>query len=78
VATQVGGNSEILADGTYGVLVPAKDPHALVTAVLSILRDKQLAQTLGRKVQEHAFNDLSHKSMVRKYEEVYERVINSA
>jgi glycosyltransferase involved in cell wall biosynthesis len=39
VATAVGGLTELLQDGTSGVLVPPRDPQALATALAELLED---------------------------------------
>jgi glycosyltransferase involved in cell wall biosynthesis len=47
VATAVGGTVEILDDGRNGVLVPARDVRALVTAVAGLAGDAQRRRRLG-------------------------------
>lgn len=47
VATRVGGNPEIVADGENGLLVPAKDPEALAQAVLALRRDPGRCQRMA-------------------------------
>ncbi len=39
VATRVGGNPEVVADGETGLLVPPRDPAALAAAVVRLRRD---------------------------------------
>lgn len=48
VATDVGGNGEIVRDGRTGRLVPARDPAALANAMLDLLRDPAQATALAR------------------------------
>lgn len=43
VATAVGGNPEVLADGVNGLLVPPGDPRALAAAIERLLADPDLA-----------------------------------
>lgn len=43
VASDVGGNPEVIRDGVDGLLVPHSDPRALAAAVQRILDDPQLA-----------------------------------
>lgn len=47
VATDVGGNPEVVLHGENGLLVPAKDPLAIAKAVLRFLRDPAFAARLG-------------------------------
>jgi glycosyltransferase involved in cell wall biosynthesis len=48
VATDVGGNSELLVHGESGMLVPAGDADALAAAVTAVLTDGELARSLRR------------------------------
>ena len=48
VASAVGGIPEMIEDGLTGLLVPPRDPEALATAIVRLLRDHSLADTLGR------------------------------
>jgi glycosyltransferase involved in cell wall biosynthesis len=48
VATAVGGNPEVVADGLTGVLVPAASPDALAGGVLGLWRDPHLRERMGR------------------------------
>jgi glycosyltransferase involved in cell wall biosynthesis len=48
VASDVGGIPEMVEDGVTGLLVPARDPGALADAIVRLLTDHPLADTLGR------------------------------
>jgi alpha-maltose-1-phosphate synthase len=48
-ASRVGGIPEVVADGETGVLVPPDDPAALAAAINRLVRDPDLAATMGRK-----------------------------
>ena len=71
VATDVGGNAEILKHGEFGVLVPSGDENALAGAIGALLSDAARARELGRKAASHAALELTSASMVRKYEDVF-------
>jgi sugar transferase (PEP-CTERM/EpsH1 system associated) len=75
VATRVGGNVEVVLDGEHGALVPAADGEALVTAMRSYLRDADLRQTHGQASRHRALQEFSLDGMVRRYQDVYERVL---
>ena len=47
IATNVGGNLEIIKDGETGLLIPPKNTDALYNAMLRLLEDKKLQQRLG-------------------------------
>lgn len=46
VATKVGGVVEIIEDAVNGLLVPPKDPEAMAQAIIRILRNPKLTQSL--------------------------------
>jgi glycosyltransferase involved in cell wall biosynthesis len=75
VATDVGGNRELVIDGETGLLVPPGDPEALAAAIASILDDPALAARLAdagaRFVREH----LTTARMVEDTEALYERLL---
>ena len=48
VASNVGGIPEMIQDGITGLLVPPRDPQALAGAIVRLLEDHPLADTLGR------------------------------
>jgi glycosyltransferase involved in cell wall biosynthesis len=49
VATDIGGNPELVRDGETGRLVPPGDAHALARAILDLLADPDAATTLARR-----------------------------
>jgi glycosyltransferase involved in cell wall biosynthesis len=77
VATAVGGNAEVVVDGTTGILVPAGAPDDLAVAMLTVLRDPARASRMGlagrNRVEEH-FN---LRRTVARYERIYEDALRS-
>ncbi len=71
VATEVGGNSEILAGGKYGLLVSAGDAEALAASMARLLFDKSLALKFAGEARAFALRELGAPAMVRKYERVF-------
>jgi glycosyltransferase involved in cell wall biosynthesis len=51
VATDAGAAREIVQHGVEGLLVPAGDAQALAGAVVRLLSDPDLAQTMGQRGQ---------------------------
>ncbi len=54
VATNVGGLPEIIHHGVNGLLVPREDSHALASALITCIENKDLRENLGK----HACRDL--------------------
>lgn len=54
IATRVGGNPELIADGENGLLVPAGDTTALAEALARVLGDEELRARLSARALESA------------------------
>lgn len=53
VATPVGDIPIAIKDGVTGILVPVEDPTALAVAMIKLLSDGDLLQTMGRAARRH-------------------------
>jgi glycosyltransferase involved in cell wall biosynthesis len=74
VATQVGGNAEVVEDGVNGYVVPARDPVALARAILRVRRDPAFAEQV-RDVNVHKFEvQFSVGAMVKAHERLFREV----
>jgi glycosyltransferase involved in cell wall biosynthesis len=71
VATHVGGNPEVVADGQTGLLVPAADPGALAEALLKLWRDPVLRLKMGEAGRERVIDYFDVRKMVAAYEAMY-------
>ncbi len=71
VATDVGGNREIVRDGITGTMVVAGDAAALADAMLAILRDPARARTLGVAAREWVELNGSLDVMANRYARLY-------
>src|SRR5262249_15508667 len=71
VATNVGGNPEIVQDGRTGLLVPARDAFALSEAICRILEVPEMGRRLGQAGLDRVTSHFSLSSTVRKTEELY-------
>ena len=72
VASEVGGIPEMIEDGRTGLLVPPRDPDALAAAIIRLLRDHPLADTLGRNGHDMVHERFCIELMVRAVEAIYD------
>ncbi|MFH1023616.1 MAG: glycosyltransferase [Planctomycetota bacterium] len=75
IATEVGGNPELVTPGETGLLVPPEDPAALADAILRLLRNPGECRRMGEagrlRVEEHFTMD----RMVSETAALYERLL---
>ncbi len=71
VATDVGGNREIVVPDETGVLVPAGSPGSLAQAMLGMIDDPARARALGRAGRRRAELSFDVRRMVSRYEDLY-------
>ncbi len=73
IATQVGGNTEVLAGGgdAAGLLVPDDDEAALLHALQRLLHDRGLRSQLGATARARVEAVYSLEAMVDRYEQLY-------
>ena len=75
VATRVGGNPELVADGETGILVPPRDPEAFAEAVIGLLANPQERRRMGVAGRERAEREFSQDQIARRYEALYDEVL---
>lgn len=77
LATEVGGNAELVRDGQNGFLVPADDHRALADRMRRLILDPALAAHLGRRAQADACANFCAARMVRETCAVYDRLVET-
>ena len=75
VATEVGGNAELVAAGETGALVPAQDPHAMAQALLRYTADAALRQSHGTAGRQRVERSFSIDNMVERYTRLYQSLL---
>lgn len=74
VATRIGGNSEIVADGVNGLIVPPSNPGALAAALGRLLDDPGLAERMGRAGRAWLLDNATFDVMASRYLDLYASV----
>jgi glycosyltransferase involved in cell wall biosynthesis len=72
VASRIGGLGEIVRENQTGLLVAPGDEQALAAALIRLLRDKELAEAMGRAGREVALADFSEENYVACFIRLYE------
>lgn len=71
VATNVGGNPEVVQDGKTGFLVDAADAEALGDAMIRIIESPELARRFGDAAYQRVVTHFSLRSAVRRTQDLY-------
>jgi glycosyltransferase involved in cell wall biosynthesis len=74
VATDVPGNRDLIEGGENGLLVPARQPRHLADAIAMLLKDKRMAQDLGRRAARTADERFHVTSTYRGYLDLYRAI----
>lgn len=78
VATDVGGNGELVMAGETGALVPAADSGALAAAIAPYAADKPLRESHGRAGRARVEAEFSLDGMVESYMNLYDRLLQAS
>lgn len=77
VASDTGGNVELVSAGSNGQLVPPGDTAALADAIAAYVCDLNLATSHGAAARERAESRFSIHSMVRNYRNLYAEMLRA-
>lgn len=77
IATDVGGNAELVAHGLTGEIVPAADPNALARSLIRFAGDPALALTMGRAGRAAVESRFGLPAMVSAYQSLYDRQLRA-
>jgi glycosyltransferase involved in cell wall biosynthesis len=77
IATNVGGNPEVVEDGVTGYLVPAENPQMIAEKLLILANDRSLRISMGLSGNERVKKLFSISTAASKYEKLYKSVLNT-
>jgi len=75
VATDVGGNPEIVVEGKTGLLVPSGNAQALAGAIVRTVTDRSMADRFGLAGRRRVETHFSIQRMVAETQKVYDEVL---
>jgi sugar transferase (PEP-CTERM/EpsH1 system associated) len=78
IATDVGGNAELIAAGITGQLVTAGDPDALAHQIVQLANNPDHARHMGRLGRQRVEEKFSMKAMVDAYLSTYDKLLGNA
>jgi len=73
VATEVGGNPELVAQDETGILVPPGEPGALAAALVGLMQAPSRARRMGQRGRERAETQFGLPTMLSAYARLYQQ-----
>lgn len=77
IATNAGGNDELVSSPDVGWLVPMKDRAALTGALLDVIEHPQRSVAVGKAAREHVRNGFSKELRISRLEALYSSILAS-
>jgi glycosyltransferase involved in cell wall biosynthesis len=77
VATDVGGNPEVIENGVNGLLVRPNDPTALAEAISSLLENPHFASQLGSAAQEQVRRHFDFARLTSNVDDLYTELLQA-
>lgn len=75
IATDCGGNRELIDHGKGGFIAPAADAHAIADAIVRLAENPELRYTMGDYNRRRAEERFNPERVVKQYRELYESVL---
>lgn len=76
VATDVGGNSELVIGGETGFLCQLNDPVALAEKIIGLIKNESKAKQMGENGRKRVMNEFGIRKMIKKTEDVYRELLS--
>jgi len=75
IATNVGGNSEIIKNKITGLLFKPKDKNEIINTMIKIMENKPLSEKLSKEALKTVNEKYSTKKMVDSYIDIYKKAL---
>lgn len=75
IATDVGGNGELIDAERTGELVPVRGINDMAQSIITYARDREKARKAGRAGRDNVERQFSLKTMVQQYQGLYDRLL---
>lgn len=76
VATDVGGNSKVIVNSETGLLVPAKSLDKLAEAIITLAKNRQLCEKMGKAGRVRVEHEFSLTKMTESYAKLYRSLVH--
>ena len=77
IATDAGGNAELVSSPDVGWLIPMKNRAALTGALLMVMGNAERAGEVGRNARAHVVNGFSKELRIDRLEELYSSILRA-
>ena len=77
VASNVGGNPEVIETGKNGLLVPAFDDKSLAKSIISLLENENFNKEIGKEARRTVERSFSSTTFAEETYNVYRQIFNS-
>jgi len=75
VATNVGGNPELVVEGVTGFLVPERNPEKMAEAITNLLENRKLRENMGKDGRKRVEKHFTIEKQVENYEKLYNQLL---
>ena len=76
IATNVGGNADLVASGITGSIIPAADPEAMAVEIVRLATQPDAAQSMGLAGRNLVEKKFSMNAMVTAYQGAYDKLLH--